>query len=398
VNWLRERSRRNVLLLACSLALGMGAMAMNLVGAPLAGHLLAPDPALSTLPLAIMFVGMMATTIPASMLMHRIGRRMGFQVGIAAGLVGSLLSLQAMISSSFILFCVGTTFLGCANAFTQYYRFAATDTATPDFRPTAISMVMAGGVAAAVIGPNFATISKDWLAPHTFAGAYIGMIGLFLLGALAIAFIDIPTPTALERKENGRPLREIITQPKFLGATLCSTLAYAIMNFVMTSSPLAVVGCGYGFNDAAFVIQWHAIGMFAPSFFTGSMIKRFGVFRVMMSGALIYFVVVALNVTGQDLWLNFWPSLMLLGLGWNFLFIGGTTLLTETYRPEERAKAQGAHDFTMFTVVAFASLSSGALYSYFGWTAVNLGVLVPAAMIIATLVWLRLLPAQPSVA
>jgi MFS family permease len=395
MNWFAERSRRNVVLLSSSLAIGMGGLSMNLVCAPLAGYVLAPDPSLSTLPLAIMFAGMMATTMPASLLMHRIGRRLGFLVGTALGVLGALLAMLAIFQSSFILLCLGTTLLGSANAFSQYYRFAATDTATPDFRPTAISLVMAGGVVAAVIGPNYAILSKDWLAPHTFAGAYLAMISLFLLGALAIAFIDIPTPTAAERKDTGRPLKEIVLQPKFAGAALCSTLGYAIMNLVMTSSPLAIVGCGYGFDDAAFVIQWHAIGMFAPSFVTGHLIKRLGVQAVMALGVGLYFVVVALNVAGEHLLFNFLPSLLLLGVGWNFLFIGATTLLTETYRPEERAKAQGANDFFQFTVVALASLSSGALYSNFGWMAVNLGVLAPVAVIVALLAWMHLRrPAQ----
>jgi MFS family permease len=385
MNWLRERSRRNVVFLACALSLGMGSLAMNLVVAPLAGYALAPDPTLSTLPLAILFIGMMVSTFPASMLMNRIGRRLGFLTGNAAGVLGALLAMKAMIDGSFLLLCIGTSFLGCANAFVQYYRFAAADTASDDFRPTAISLVMAGGVAAGLIGPNYATLSRDWLAPHAFAGAYLAMISLFVGSALAVAFLRIPRPSAIERKDSGRPIGQIALQPMFIVAVLCSTVAYCVMNFVMTSTPLAILGCGYGFGDAAFIIQWHAIAMFAPSFFTGSLIKRFGVLAIMTTGAMINLLAIAFHAVGIDLIVNFLPGMMLLGLGWNFLFIGATTLLTETYRPEERAKAQGTNDFIVFSFVALVSLASGPLYSRLGWTTLNLIALVPLAIILITL-------------
>lgn len=383
-----DKSRSNVVLLAIALAFGMGASSLVMTTAAVVGNILATDKTLSTLPVALMFVGTMATTVPASFLMRRMGRKVGFMVGIAIGLAGCAVTTSAILGGSFAIFCVGMMLIGSSTAFVQYYRFAAADTASLEFRSTAISLVMAGGVVAALIGPNLATFAKDLFAPVTFAGSFASLALLQVGAFAAISFIAIPQTAFGSSGGGGRSLRAIAAQPAFVVAVVSATLGYAVMTFVMTATPLAVVGCDYPFADAAFVIQWHVLGMFVPSFFTGRLIKRYGVLRVMSAGVMMYAGTMAFGLTGTDLLKNFWAALVLLGVGWNFLYVGGTTLLTETYAPEEKAKAQALNDFTVSTTVALASLSSGALQTRFGWEGIILGVL-PALVIIATAVaWL----------
>lgn len=381
---------RTVILLALCLALGMSTNALVMTSAAVVGAGLASDRALATLPVALAFVGTMATTVPASLLMKRLGRRDGFLIGASVAAASAGLAALAVWERSFVLFCVATAGLGVANAFVQYYRFAAADAADDAFRSTAISLVMAGGVVAAVIGPNLATWAKDWIAAAPFTGTFLSLIALQALAMLLLLFLDIPRPSAEERSEGGRPLREIARQPRFVVAAASGMCGYMTMNLVMTASPLAVLDCNYVFADAAFVIQWHIIAMFAPAFVTGRLIKRLGVLTVMLIGAALLGGTVAANVSGIDLHANFLTGLVLLGVGWNFVFVGATTLLTGCYTPAEKAKTQAANDFLVWTSVAMTALASGAIHNLLGWTVLNL-VTVPMILAVTVgVVWLML--------
>ncbi|MGF1611621.1 MAG: MFS transporter [Kiloniellales bacterium] len=378
---------RNVVLLAICQGLAMSGSALIITVAALVGHSLAEDKALATLPLALQFAATMAATMPASLLMQRWGRRAGFSLGAGFALVSGLVSAQALFMSSFWLFCLGNALFGVATAHAFYYRFAAADTASPAFKSRAISLVLAGGLVAAFLGPELAKWSRDLFAPVLFAGGFLCIAGLALLSLVVLQFIDIPRPHAAERRQGGRPLLEIARQPEFAIAVLCAMVGYGAMNLVMTSTPLAVVACQHPFESAAFVIQWHVAAMFAPSFVTGHLIRRLGVLPVLTLGALLVLGCVAINLSGVAV-IQFWSALVLLGVGWNFLFVGGTTLLTETYRPEERAKAQGLNDLLVFGTVALTALGSGMLFEAFGWQAVNLAVVAPVLLVGLGLAWL----------
>jgi MFS family permease len=355
----------------------------------LVGQELADDKALATWPLGLQQVGVMLATFPASLLMHRFGRRMGFSLGASIGIAGSLLQAYAVFHLSFWLFCLGNGLVGVANGFSLFYRFAATDTADAAFKSKAISLVMAGGVVAALLGPQLAKWSHDWFAPVYFAGSFLAIAALQGLGGLLVQFVRIPRPTEQERSSSGRPLPAIMRQPVFLVAAGGSMIGYGIMSLVMTATPLAMVECGYSFSDSAFVIQWHVLGMFVPSFFTGHLIARFGVLQVMLAGAGLFVGSITLSLSGIAIW-HFWLALTLLGLGWNFLYIGGSSLLIEAYLPEERAKTQAVNDFLVFGMVTFASFASGALHHSFGWKAVNLGVIAPVVLVSGAILWLLL--------
>ena len=269
-----------------------------------------------------------------------------------------------------------------------FYRHAAADTADAEFKSKAISLVVAGGVVAAICGPLIAIWSRDLFAPVSFAGCYAAIVVLQLVALGLLAFVDIPRPTAEERRSSGRPLLTIMRQPTFIVAAASGMIGYGAMSLIMTATPLAILGCGLEFKDAAFVIQWHALGMFAPSFVTGSLINRFGVLKIIVSGALLTTFCVAINLAGIEL-LNFWSALVLLGIGWNFMFVGGTTLLTRAHTAEERAKTQAANDFLVFGSVALASLGSGAAFHAFGWTTVNVAVLPMLVAVVIAAMWLR---------
>ena len=341
--------------------------------AALVGFGLADNKALATLPTSLQFVAIMCATTPASFLMRRIGRRDGFSFGAIIGLGGALIAAWGLFESSFALVCLGHFMVGVFNGFAQFYRFAAADAASPSNRPRAISLVMAGGVVASV-GPLLASLVKDWFAPIDFAGIYVSVAGLYIATLVILRFVNIAKPTAAERAEQGRPLGAIVRQPIFFVSVLAALVGYASMSVVMTSIPLAMKVCGLTFFDTAQVIQWHVFGMFAPSFFTGHLIKRLGVYSVMLLGAAIEAACVVVNVSGTDL-ANFWIGGILLGVGWNFLFVGATTLVTQIYTPAEKAKTQAANDFIVFTGVAAASLLSGILHETVGFHVMNYGVL-----------------------
>ncbi len=375
------------LLSACQGLLNTGNSLLGATSA-LVGLKLAPDMAWATVPLALQFLASMLTTLPASQLMRAVGRRAGFLLGTAAGLIGAGLSAYAIVNGNFLYFCLAAGLFGVFNGFGTYYRFAAADAASPDYKSRAISYVMAGGVAAAFVGPNLAHWTQEWLPAGEFAGSYVGLIGVYALSVLALLFVRIPRPAPTAPHETGRPLGIIARQGNYVVAALCAAVGFGVMVFVMTATPLAMHAHAHGFGDTAFVIEWHIFGMFAPSFFTGQLIRRFGVLNVMLAGALLNVLCVGVNLVGTDVG-HFWTALVLLGVGWNFLFVGGTTLLTETYTEAEKAKAQGLNDFLVFAAITVASLSAGALQHYFGWRAVNFGVVPLIVLIAGAVIWLK---------
>jgi MFS family permease len=390
------KQKKNVTVLAAlqALLLTNNSTAIALNG--LAGYALAENKSLATLPVTGWIVGAALTTFFASLLMKRIGRKGGFTFGTLAGIVGAAVCCVALYLASFWLFVAGTTIFGVYNAFGQYYRFAAADAARHDFKAKAISYVLAGGLVGGIVGPTVSKWTKDAL-PTAFLGAYLTLI-LFLVVVLAvIRLLDIPPPTEAEAKASGRPLAEIVAQPAFVVAVFAAAFGYGVMNLLMTATPLAMGICGHPYSAAATVISWHVIGMFAPSFFTGSLIKRFGVLRVMLAGVVLNFVCIGIALAGIDV-ANFWGALLLLGVGWNFLYIGATALLTETYRPAEKAKAQGANDMLIFLTMATSSFSSGVLLEANGWQTLNYLAIPFVAAIGFAVLWLMTKRRVPAVA
>jgi len=375
-----DSTRRNVGLLAACQALLFTNNSTLIAINGLAGLALAPYAALATLPVTCWVLGGAIATMPASLHMKRVGRQRGLTSGVFWGIAGASVCAAAMWLQSFWLLCLGTLVWGVYNAYGQYYRFAAADVAAVDFKATAISLVLAGGLVGGILGPSMSRVTVDLLGPK-FMGAYLALIGFALATIVLLRFIRIPNPTAAERVAAGRPLGEIASQPKFLVAVLSAAIGYGVMNFLMTSTPIAMQVCGYPYSDAAFIISWHVIGMFAPSFFTGGLIRRFGVLPVMFAGAVLNLATIGIALAGISV-AHFWWALVLLGVGWNFLYIGGTALLTETYRPEERAKAQGANDQAIFIMMAVSSFTSGMTVTSAGWERVNL-IAAPMVMLVA---------------
>jgi MFS family permease len=381
-------ARRNVgLLAACQAMLFTNNTTLIAING-LAGLALAPHMALATLPVTCWILGGAIATMPASLHMKRVGRQRGLTSGIFWGLAGSLICAAAIWQQAFWLLCFGTLVWGVYNAYGQYYRFAAADMAHADYKATAISLVLAGGLVGGIIGPNLSRYTIDMLGPK-FMGAYLALIVFAVAAGILLRFVRIPNPTAAEQAASGRPLREIAAQPKFVVAVLSGALGYGVMNFLMTSTPIAMGVCGHPYSDAAFVISSHVVGMFAPSFFTGALIRRFGVLSVMFVGALLNLGSIGIALSGVAV-AHFWFALVLLGVGWNFLYIGGTTLLTETYRPEERAKAQGANDQAIFIMMAMSSFISGLTVTGAGWTMVNLAALPLVALVAVAIGWYAL--------
>jgi len=356
----------------------------------LVGYSLAANKAYATLPFALQLIATMCTSIPAALLMKKTGRQRGFMLATSLGMTGGGLCTVGILQSQFILFSAGGILVGMFNGFGNYYRFTAADVVDAEHKSRAISLVLAGGVIAAIVGPNLANQTRNMISHATFAGSYLSMIGLYVLAFVVLNFLKLPadvTPAPSTSSATGRSLRQIVSQPKYIVAVICGMFGYGVMALVMTATPLAMHQHAYPFADTSFVIQWHVLGMYVPSFFTGHLIHRFGNIRVMLLGALAGLACVTINLTGTSV-IHFWIALTLLGISWNFLFIGATSLLTETYRPEETFKAQAVNEFTMFSTVAAASLSAGALQHLFGWKAVNLGAILPLLLIMASLIWL----------
>jgi MFS family permease len=353
----------------------------------LAGYALAEDKSLATLAVGLQFSATMAAVVPASMLMARIGRRWGFTIGALSQVTGAIGAAIAILIGNFWLFSLCGMLFGIANGCSIYYRFAAADTASDAFRPKAISLVLGGGVAAALVGPEVARWSRDLMLPHLYAGTYALLCTLGIVNSFVLAFLDIPKPPKA-RFTAGRKLSEIAAQPRFVVAVLSGMLAYGLMTLLMTATPLAMAACGHTFDDSARVIQWHALGMFAPAFITGHLIRRFGLPAVMQAGAALLVGALIADVAGQSV-ANFWLGLLLVGVGWNFLFVGATTLLTETYRPEEKAKVQALNDLCVFSTTALAAFSAGALQYHLGWNMVNYGVAPLVVIALLGSLWLR---------
>jgi MFS family permease len=387
-----REARRNALILAVAGAVVGAAPTIVFSLGGLAGLYLLPDrPALATLPLSFFVVGGAVTAIPGALLMSRIGRRAGFILGAIIGALGGLIAGFAILRGSFALLVVGVAIVGSANAFVQQYRFAAADSGSPPLRAKAISWVLAGGVASGVIGPQVAIFTKHLFDPLPFVGGFFAITVLAAVGALLLLPLSGAArraPTLVSRS-GGRPLGEIIRQPRFIVSLVCAIGSYSLMSLVMTAAPLAMIGCGLGQDDAALGIQWHVLAMFGPSFFTGALIARFGAEAIVGVGLALLAACAGVALLGIDIW-HFWLALILVGLGWNFGFIGATTMLTETYRPEERSKVQGFNDFVLFSFVAAASFSSGQLYATVGWATINVIVfpivaLCALALIAATM-------------
>jgi len=380
-----DSTRRNVGLLAACQALLMTNNATLIAINGLAGLALAPRAALATLPVTCWVVGSAIATMPASLHMRRVGRQAGLTTGTLWGVVGALICAGAVWAQSFWLLCFGALVFGAYNAYGQYYRFAAADVASADFRSTAISLVLAGGLVGGILGPTASRFTVNLLEPR-FTGAYLALIGVALATMVVLRFIRIPPLDAKTKAAGGRPLVEIARQPKFVIAVMSGAIGYGVMNFLMTSTPIAMGVCGHPYGDAAFVISSHVIAMFAPSFVTGRLIKRFGVLQVMFAGALLNFAAIGVALSGIAV-PQFWLSLVLLGVGWNFLYIGGTALLTQTYRPEEMAKAQGANEQAIFIMMAISSFTSGLTVTAAGWERVNLFALPMVAVVAIAILW-----------
>jgi MFS family permease len=387
---MNTRSRRNVALLSIALALGMSGGVMIIAIASVAGAMLQPLDGMATVPLAFLFGGTMCSTLPAALLMARVGRRNGFVIGAAFGVTASVISAGAMLSHGFWAFCAGLFLHGVANAFVQQYRFAAAEAVPREQRATAISLVMAGGLAAAVIGPNLASWSRDLVADAPFAGCFAVLMVLQVMIAAVLWFLEMPAATGDAYGAPRRSVRTIVRQPKFIVALIAAALGYAVMNYFMTPTPLAIVGHGHHFDDAMFVIEWHVLGMYAPAFVVGPLIARLGAVAVMAVGALSYVACVVAAVSGTALIANFWTHSVLLGVGWSFCFIGATALLTETHRCGEAASVQGINDFAVFSTVAVASVAAGWIYDLHGWNGLAIGGMPVVLTLGAIIAWLAL--------
>jgi predicted MFS family arabinose efflux permease len=385
-------ARRNALVLAVAQALAGANNIVLVATGGLVGAMLAPDRGLATLPITVYVVGLWMGTLPVGMLARRFGRRATFQIGTVFGVLTGLTCCVAVLVASFPLFNLGALFSGFYAAAHQAYRFAAADTASEAFRPKAISWVMTGGIAAGVIGSQLVIVSKDMWLPYAFAGTYVAQSLLAVISMGVLTLVNIPMPKARNAGE-GRPLAEIVRQPRFLVAVACGVVSYAMMNLVMTSAPLAMVDCNHSVTDATLGLQWHVLGMFVPSFFTGALISRFGIERIMLLGFALMLGAAAIAVAGIGL-SNFWGALALLGVGWNFAFVGATTLVTQCHREGERNTVQAFNDFMVFGAVALASFSSGKLLASVGWTMVN-EVVFPILLLAGALVLWSMLRARP---
>ncbi|MDJ0612174.1 MAG: MFS transporter [Rhizobiaceae bacterium] len=386
-------ARKNVLLYLMCQALGAASAPINIALGGLVGHnLLGEDKSLATLPITAYNIGVAIGAIIANAIMRQIGRKLGFMTGCAIGLAGTIFTGLAITAESFWLFCSALCVNGMSSGFVQQYRFAAADRGTADYKPKAISTILLGGVAAAIIGPQLVIYATDLAAPVPFAGAFYAASILFVLSFFALTFLNPSNlqmkPQEVETTKSSRSLAEIASQPKFAIAVLCGTATYALMAFVMTAAPLAMVGHGHSHDHSTLGIQWHVMAMFAPSIFTGSLISRFGKETIVATGLLILVVCGFVALAGYDL-MHFWGSLILLGIGWNFGFIGATAMVTETYEPHEKNKAQGLNDFILFGSVAVASFMSGLTLNAYGWELVNWIIFPVVAMCFVGLGWLR---------
>lgn len=391
------RARRNVAVLVLAQAVLGAQLPMIFTVAGLAGQMLSPNPCWATLPISMMVLGSMLAATPLSALMGRHGRRAGFWAGTLAGALGAAVAAFGLSRGSFALFLLGAFLAGIYQSAQGFYRFAAADTASASFRPKAISWVMAGGLASAILGPQMVKLTAEAL-PVAFLGTYLAVIAINLAGASIFLLLDIPAPPqADEGAPAGRSRAAMLRDPAIVVAMVCAMVSYALMNLIMTSAPLAVVGCGFGTGAAADIVSAHVLAMFIPSFFTGHLIARFGAPLIVGSGLAILAAAGAVALTGVELE-KFYLALVLLGIGWNFGFIGATTLLSAAHAPEERGRIQGINDLVVFGGVTAASLASGGLLNcsgtgvVAGWQAVNMAMLPFLVLAGGSLIWLVLRP------
>jgi len=378
-------SYRDIFLLACcqALLLTNGAGLITMTG--LVGYALADTKALATLGVTTYVLGSAVATMPASLLMARIGRRKGFMIGAVINVFGCLIAALAISRASFGLYCVATAVIGIYNAVGLQYRFAAAEVAAPADKARAISLVLAGGVVGGFLGPeSVGRAVKLFSTP--FLGGFVALAGFALLALAVQALVHVPPPTLEERSAKGRPLSVIVRQPVFIVAVLAGAVGYGLMNLLMTATPIAMDLCHHPFAAVAIVIEWHVVGMYAPGFFTGSLIRRFGVVNVILAGVVLVALCAVIALNGLTV-THFVVALVVLGIGWNFMYTGGTTLLTESYAPAEKARVQGTNDFVVFATMGVSSLASGAMVSAAGWEAMNRAVLPVLAAIAAAVVW-----------
>ena len=379
-------AKRNVIRLAIAQALaGANSVVIMTTGA-IVGSILAPSAVLATVPVSVYVVGTALSTLPAGAIARRYGRNRAFVLGTGAGVLFSLIAAVAIYVGSFALFCLATFISGFYQAVAQSLRFAATDTASAAFRTKALSWVMVGGVFAGVLGPQLVNVTMDLWSPYLFMASFAAQGVVALVCMFVLAGAHLPKPSAAAVAKAGRPLREIALQPKFIAAAFSGIVSYALMNLLMTSAPLAMRMCGLSLSDANWGIQWHVVAMYLPSFWTGSLIQRVGAPRIVMAGLLLIAAAAAVNLSGQTTW-HFWIGLILLGVGWNFGFVGASSLVLETHRPEERNRVQSFNDFLVFGTNAVASFLSGKLLIESGWDAVNyvIGPAVAGALVVLLL-------------
>ncbi len=384
---LRSAKRNVFLLTAAQSILGSAAPLSFSVGGLAGFQLLGADKSLATAPLTGFNVGVALGAIVVAAASRILGRRESFMLGALMGATGGAVAALALFRSDFWLFAFGLLLIGLSGGFTQKIRFAAADASPSFYKGKAISWILAGGIVSAIVGPQLAIWLKDVMAPVTFAGAFMGLVPLMLLAIVVLAFLRLPDAAGKvgENGEPARPLREIVATRRFITGMICGISSYALMTFMMTGAPLAmVVGCGFSSELATLGIQWHVIAMFAPSFFTGMLISRFGTERVVAAGLVILMACAVVAHIGVELW-NFWGALVLLGIGWNFGFIGATAIVASSYRPHEADKVQGFHDIILFGTVALSSFSSGKVFTAFGWSVMNL-VVWPVTIVCLVLV------------
>ena len=365
---------RNVWLLSLCQALLMTGNILLISVIGLIGKQIAPSASMITLPVALQFLGLMAATIPASLISGKLGRKRGFSIGNLVGITGASLATYALLQQNFYLFCFATFLLGIGIGFGTLYRFAAIEVCDENARHRAISISMAGGVLAAVLGPNLAIMSQQWSQDGLYIGAFASLIGLNILALVILQTIQFPKVSFSNQTPKSDPLSSIVKAPNFVGAVFAAMVAYAVMNILMTATPLAMIGCGFDFTKAAGVIEWHVLGMFVPAFFTGSLIEKFGSRMMILAGGILFVFCIAINIHGESIW-HFRAALVLLGVGWNFMFIAATGLFSQSYQPQNKAKAQAFNEFVVFGCVTVTALLSGWLESTAGWQNLNIYVL-----------------------
>jgi MFS family permease len=383
------RVRANVTRLAAAQALTGANSAVIFATGSIVGASLAPVASLATVPISMYVAGLAAGTLPTGIISRTYGRRVAFIAGTACGTFTGLLGALAILRGSFVLFCCATFLGGLYGSVSQSYRFAAADGASTAVRPKAVSWVMAGGVFAGVLGPQLVQWTMDAWSPYLFAFSFIVQAAVALVAMAVLAGVDAPKPVP-SNLHRGRPLFEIVRQPRFMAAALCGVIAYPTMNLVMTSAPLAMKMCGLSLSDSNFGIQWHIVAMYGPSFFTGALIARFGAPRVVAAGLLLEAFGAVIGLSGITA-MHFWATLIVLGIGWNFGFVGASALVLETHRPEERNKVQAFNDFLVFGTMAVGSFSSGQLLANYGWAAVNWVVFPPVFLGVTVLLLVSLM-------